>query len=172
MKFEVSERIRTSKSQDELITALETQFRKVAGSTQRSGQTIEVKSIEASFGSINRKDTTVVSMTKADDGWLVVADVHYRPSVAFWIILIITLFTWVFWLIPIVFYLVQKSTVKTAITECLKRVRNEFDQVVQGASNPVTSNLDDLEKLGTLKEKGLISDSEFEAKKKQILGLA
>jgi hypothetical protein len=171
MKFEVSERIRTSKSQDELLTALETQFRKVAEKTQRSGQIIEAKSIEASFGSITRNDTTVVSMTKADDGWLVVADVHYRPSVAFWIILIITLFTWVFWLLPIAFYLLQKNTVRTAITECLQRVRNEFDQAIQGVSKPGTSNLDDLEKLGALREKGLISDSEFEAKKKQILGL-
>lgn len=171
MKFEVSERIRTLKSQDELLIALEAQFKKVAESIQRSGQTIEAKSIEASFGSINRKDTTIVSMTKVDDGWLVVADVHYRPSVAFWIILIITLFTWVFWLVPIALYLLQKNTVRTAITECLQRVKNEFDQAVQGNFKPVTSNLEDLEKLGALREKGLISDTEFDAKKKQILGL-
>ena len=171
MKFEVSERIRTLKSQDELLIALETQFKKVAESIQRSGQTIEAKSIEASFGSINRKDTTIVSMTKVDDGWLVVADVHYRPSVAFWIILIITLFTWVFWLVPIALYLLQKNTVSTAITECLQRVKNEFDQAGQGNFKPATSNLEDLEKLGALREKGLISDTEFDAKKKQILGL-
>lgn len=171
MKFEISERIRTLKPQDELITALEKQFRKVAESTQRTGQTIEVKSIEASFGSINRKDTTVVSINKADDGWLVVADVHYRPSTAFWIILIITLFTYVFWILPIAFYLLQKNTVKSTITECLLRVKNEFNQEAQGFSNVASSNLEDLEKLGALKEKGLISESEFEAKKKQILGL-
>ncbi len=171
MKFEVSERIRTSKSQDELLIALEAQFKKVAESIQRSGQTIEAKSIEASFGSINRKDTTIVSMTKVDDGWMVVADVHYRPSIAFWIILIITLFTWVFWLVPIALYLLQKNTVRTAINECLQRVKNEFDQAVQGNFKPATSNLEDLEKLGALREKGLISDTEFDAKKKQILGL-
>ncbi len=171
MKFEVSERIRTTKSQDELLTVLEAQLKKVAETVQRSGQTIEAKSIEASFGSINRKDTTTVSIKKADDGWLVVADVHYRPSVAFWIILIITLFTWVFWLLPIAFYLLQKNSVRTAITECLQRVKNEFDQPSQGNSQPATSSLEDLEKLGVLKEKGLITDSEFEAKKKQILAL-
>lgn len=171
MRFEVSERIRTSRSQEELLNALEKQFKKVAESAQRTGQTIEAKSIEASFGSINREDTTVVSMTKVDDGWLVVADVNYRPSIAFWVILIIGLFTWVLWLLPVAVYMIQKNSVRTAITECLQRLKNEFDQAAQVPALPATSNLDDLEKLGALKEKGLISDSEFDAKKKQILGL-
>ena len=171
MKFEASERIRTARSQDELLTVLETQFRKVSEEVKRVGQTIEAKSIEASFGSINRNDTTTVSLKKVDDGWLVVADVHYRPSVAFWIILIVTLFTWVFWLVPIVFYLIQKGTVRTAITECLQRVKNEFDDSNQRSSQPTNSTIGDIEKLGSLKAQGLITDSEFEAKKKQILGL-
>ncbi|WP_414858413.1 SHOCT domain-containing protein [Phormidesmis priestleyi] len=33
------------------------------------------------------------------------------------------------------------------------------------------SDLDQLEKLASLKEKGIISEEEFQAKKKQILGL-
>jgi hypothetical protein len=93
MRFEVSERIRTTRSQEELLAVLEDQFKKVSDSVHRAGKTIEAKSIEASFGSINRSDTTIISLRKVDDGWLVVAEVHYRPSVAFWIILIITLFT-------------------------------------------------------------------------------
>lgn len=171
MRFEISERIRTSRSQEELLTVLEDQFKKVSEGVQRAGQTIEAKSIEASFGSINRSDTTTISLRKADDGWLVVAEVHYRPSVAFWIILIITLFTWVFWLLPIAFYLLQKNTVRTAITECLQRVRNEFDQSSGGSSQMTSSSIGDLEKLGALKERGLITDGEFEAKKKQLLEL-
>lgn len=169
MKFEVSERIRTTKSQEELLLALEGQFKKISESVQRAGQIIEAKSIEASFGSINRADTTVISLRKADDGWLVVAEVNYRPSVAFWIILIITLFTWVFWLIPIAFYILQKNSVRTAISECLLRIKNEFDQSSSGQM--ASSSIGDLEKLGALKEKGLITENEFEAKKKQLLGL-
>jgi len=171
MRFEISERIRTSRSQEELLVVLEDQFKKVSEGVQRAGQTIEAKSIEASFGSINRSDTTTISLRKADDGWLIVAEVHYRPSVAFWIILIITLFTWIFWLLPIAFYLLQKNTVRTAITECLQRVRNEFDQSSGGSSQMASSSIGDLEKLAALKEKGLITDGEFEAKKKQLLGL-
>ncbi len=38
-------------------------------------------------------------------------------------------------------------------------------------SPPKNSGLDDLEKLAALKEKGIISEEEFQAKKKQLLGL-
>jgi hypothetical protein len=171
MRFEVSERIRTKGSQEELLSVLEEQFRKVSESVQRSGQTLEAKSIEATFGSINRSDTTTVSLKKSDDGWLLVADVHYRPSVAFWIILIITLFTYVFWLLPIAFYILQKNTVKTAIVECFQRIRNEFDKPVGGGSNVTSMSLEDLERLGALRDKGLLTEAEFEAKKRKILGL-
>ena len=34
-----------------------------------------------------------------------------------------------------------------------------------------TSNMDELEKLARLRDKGIISEEEFEAKKKQLLGL-
>lgn len=171
MRFEVSERIRTGKSKEELLESLDEQFRKISESTNRSGQSLEIKSIEATFGSINRNDTTVLTLKELDDGWLVIANVHYRPSVAFWIILVITLFTWVFWLVPIVFYLLQKGTVQTAIKECFQRVKNEFDSGDRAiAPKASVLTFDDLERLAALKEKGLITDGEFELKKKQILG--
>lgn len=175
MKFEVSERIQTSATKEEILTGLEEQFKKVSQSVQRSGETLMAKSIEASFGSINRSDTTTVEIRDTDDGYLLLANVHYRPSVAFWIILIITLFTWVFWLIPIIFYLVQKKTVQTGIQEVFTRVKNEFmssggvqskKQKSQGQSD-----LDQLEKLAALKDKGAITEEEFQAKKKELLGL-
>jgi hypothetical protein len=73
--------------------------------------------------------------------------------------------------VPIAFYLLQKDIVRTAIKECLQRVRNEFDQSSEGGSQMGSSSIGDLEKLGALKERGLITDGEFEAKKKQLLGL-
>lgn len=177
MKFEISERVVTKRSQEEVLSLLEDQFRKVSDGINRSGQIIEAKSIEASFGSINRKDVTYISAKKTTDGWLLVADVSYKPSVAFWIILILMLFTWVFWLIPIAFYLLQKDTVKNAITVCFQRVKNEFDQS-SGSSTASThtntsngSAFEDIEKLGAMKEKGLLTAEEFDQKKKQILGL-
>ncbi len=41
----------------------------------------------------------------------------------------------------------------------------------QPSQAPAISNLDELEKLASLKDKGIISQEEFEAKKKQLLGI-
>jgi hypothetical protein len=40
-----------------------------------------------------------------------------------------------------------------------------------GAGDDEPSYLDELEKLGQLRDEGIITDEEFEAKKKQLLGL-
>lgn len=41
----------------------------------------------------------------------------------------------------------------------------------QAEPSKPSSSLDDLEKLATLKDKGVITDEEFQLKKKEILGL-
>jgi hypothetical protein len=41
----------------------------------------------------------------------------------------------------------------------------------EGEAEPAPDYLDELERLGQLKEQGLITEEEFEAKKKQLLGL-
>ena len=170
MKFEVSERIATSEGKEVLLKALEEQFKKVSENVQRHGDILIAKSIEASFGSINRTDTTTVELKDVDNGFLAVANVQYRPSGAFWIIFIITLFTWVFWLIPIAFYLIQKKTVQEGIQEVFTRVKNEFMSSREQKSNKQgQSDLDQLEKLAALKEKGVITEDEFQAKKKELL---
>ena len=172
MKFEVSERIRSTASSEKIISAATAHFKKVSESVSRSGQSIIIESIEASFGSINRSDTTTITLQKTQGGHILLADVYYRPSVAFWIILVLTLFTWVFWLIPIVFYLTNKNVVRTAIEQCFKRIRDEFEQ--QSASldsAPMVASLEALEKLAELKAKGIVTEAEFAEKKKQILGL-
>lgn len=172
MKFEISEKIITSRSPEDILICLENQFRKVSKGINRSGMVIEAKSIEASFGSINRTDITNIYLKKSNDGYLLIADVVYKPSIAFWIIFIITLFTWVFWLVPVAFYLLQKDTVKTSIHGCFQRVKNEFDQTISNTySNSITNNLaEEIEKLGLLKDKGLITEDEFSNAKKRIFG--
>ena len=108
---------------------LKMQFQKIAEKVETTGEVLRVHSIEASFGSINRSDVTSVSIRPAQGGYLLVAETDYKPSVAFWIIVVITLFgTGIFWFIPIIFYLMQKKTVQTAIEECFKRMKNEFNQ--------------------------------------------
>ena len=109
MRFEVSEPVVTVAQSEQVLGVLETQFRKVASKADRHGDTLTISAVEASFGSINRRDSTIVELKLKENGFLLVASVHYRPSLAFWCILVITLFSYVFWLVPIVFYLVQKK---------------------------------------------------------------
>jgi len=52
--------------------------------------------------------------------------------------------------------------------EAKKLIEERINAVNSPAKN---SGLDDLEKLADLKEKGIISEEEFKAKKKQLLGL-
>jgi|GEM_PF-1045374 len=167
MRFEVSERVKTSATKSLLLKSMEEQFRKVSESTQPYGESLEVKDIEASFGSINRNDTTIVEVKDVDDGYLLIANVHYRPSVAFWIILIITLFTWVGWLIPIVMYIWQRKVVQNGIQEVFTRIRNEYT-----SSKGEKSDLDQLQKLAQLRDCGVLTDQEFQAKKKELLGIS
>jgi len=53
------------------------------------------------------------------------------------------------------------------------KLKEFMDLVKSFAPNPtaVNSGLNDLEKLADLRNKGIITPDEFEAKKKQILGL-
>lgn len=53
-------------------------------------------------------------------------------------------------------------------SEAKKMIEERINAVNSPAKN---SGLDDLEKLAALKEKGIISEEEFQAKKKQLLGL-
>ena len=173
MKFEVSERIVTDRSESEVLDHALIQFKKVADSAKlnKDGELV-VKSIEATFGSINRSDTTVVEVRKAEDGVLIVADVHYRPSFAFWILLILLAFTWVGWVFPIIFYLAHKSSVRKAVESCLQRVNNECSRSIRSFATPVEakpSAMDELAKLADLKERGFITDEEFASKKVQFL---
>lgn len=123
MEFEISERIQTSASKEVILAGLEEQFKKVSKSVQRSGESLMVKSITTFFESI---DTTTVEIRVADDGYLILANVDFRPSGVFWIEFILLIFTGVFWLVPMVFYMYQKNTVQTCIKEAFTRIKNEY----------------------------------------------
>jgi hypothetical protein len=62
--------------------------------------------------------------------------------------------------------------VQEGIQEVFIRVKNEFmSSARQRPNTNGQSDLDQLEKLASLKEKGAITEGEFQAKKKQLLGL-
>lgn len=144
MKFDVSERIRTTASADEVLQFLAERFTKISVSTKISNSHIIVRNIEASFGSINRADRTLVTVQKTEGGWFITGEVDYRTSGYFWLFFLIGLFTWIGWIFPIGFFLYQRNTVKSAIQDCFSHSRNYFDSPVNFGSQmntlPISSN--------------------------------
>ena len=56
--------------------------------------------------------------------------------------------------------------------ELFSEAKRLIEERINAVNSPAkNSGLDDLEKLAALKEKGIISEEEFQAKKKQLLGL-
>jgi hypothetical protein len=172
MQFETSERIDTTASRDQVMTLASQQFKKVASRVESEVdlQFLIVTGVEETFGSINRTDRTKVDCKQLPSGWLLTAEVSYKPSFAFWIILIITLFSYVGWIIPIGLYLIQRNTVKSGVAAVLSRVGNELRVAPTAMPAAQASSVDDLTKLADLKERGFLTADEFEAKKRQILG--
>lgn len=184
MTFEISERFFSGAPDQQVLGFLKDSFQKVSEGIVDNGASFTAKQLNATFGSINRADETTVSVSRRDSDLLVVASVNYKPSIAFWIIFIICLFSTVGWLIPLVFYFYQKKTVRDAVEEVFARTRNEFSGSREAASVPPPIQdtawqqqaggqevAGQLERLGALVEKGLLSKEEFEAQKKKLLGL-
>lgn len=67
--------------------------------------------------------------------------------------------------------LIRQDLLRAKSAALEKITRMTEIQSSQGNSQRNSSGIDDLAKLGVLKDKGLITDREFEAKKKQLLGL-
>jgi len=64
-----------------------------------------------------------------------------------------------------------KIPVKLSDKKKVEEVIYEAQTINSGVNAKQSNNLDDLEKLQNLKQKGVITNEEFETKKKQILGL-
>lgn len=172
MRYELSERITTDEEFREVMNAALSQFRKISRSTEiRNNEELVAKGIEATFGSINHKSLAIISARKRVDGWLLIADVKYTPSIWFWIFFLTGLFSAFFWIIPLGFYLAQKGSVREAIERCLTRISDEMraSQVTSQVVSPKQMAISDLEKLASLKERGMITDEEFALQKRRLL---
>ena len=172
MQFETSERVDTSATRAEVMTLASQQFKKVARrvDAEVDFEFLIVTGVEETFGSINRTDRTKIDCKQLPSGWLLTAEVSYKPSFAFWIILILALFSYVGWIIPIAFYLIQRNTVKSGVAAVLSRVGNELREAPMAMAGAPRSSVDELAKLADLKERGFLTAEEFEAKKREILG--
>jgi hypothetical protein len=172
MHFEVSERLITSEPAEAIMEFAQRQFSKIADKSRMERGQLTVRRVEASFGSINRRDTTRVSLQRVGGGYLLVSETDYHPSGWFWLFLIILLFTYVGWFIPIGFYLYQRGTVKAAIQSAISRIVNEFSvgpMAVGVAAAAPLSKADELKKLAELRDSGVLSEEEFTSQKLKLL---
>jgi H+/Cl- antiporter ClcA len=130
MKFEVSEQVRTQTDIATIIYALFEQLDKVSARVRLTDEgNLTAKRIDPSFASIVRFDRTNFIVEPQEGGFLLVAEVSYRPSSTFWVILIMCIPTFVAWLVPIFVYNWQKEIVRSAIGDVFERVKNEFEVI-------------------------------------------
>lgn len=172
MHFELSERLVTNEPAENVLAFAAKQMAKVSSKTKiRDGNKILVKSVDASFGSINRSDDTVITVQPVQGGHIILSETHYRPSLGFWILFIALLFTYVGWIIPLVFYFHQRGTVKSAIQSCMDRIKNEFNiNPLVHATAGSGGHIDNLKKLAELRDAGVVSEDEFQQEKAKLLG--
>jgi hypothetical protein len=130
MKFEVSEQVRTQTDIATIIYALFEQLDKVSARVRLTDEgNLTAKRIDPSFASIVRFDRTNFIVEPQEGGFLLVAEVSYRPSSTFWVILIMCIPTFIAWLVPIFVYNWQKEVVRLAIGDVFERVKNEFEVI-------------------------------------------
>ena len=128
MKFENSEKIKTKKTREEVVTCLEEHVKKISEKVAVTPKAIIAESIEATFGSINRRDVTRFIVEPREGGFLISSETNYKPSGWFWIFFVIGLFFWLIGaIIPLIFYFVHKNAVKDAIDAVLHRVQDEVE---------------------------------------------
>lgn len=98
MNFSIVESVKVSREtgsndvETELRQTLLEELRRISLECHESGEDcIEVVSVNATFGSILRNDNTRVKYypNRSRNGYTLVAEVNYRPSVWFWIFLAI-----------------------------------------------------------------------------------
>ena len=186
MKFQNSQKLVTTASQEQVFSILEEQFRKVSEHVERMPNVLVVKDIQATFGSINRNDITRISIKPKDGRYTLVSETEYKPSRWFWIFFGLgLLFSLLGSIVPVGFYLWQKNLVKKSIDDVFRRVEDELDDqpaavgkgpataAISTASASFAANdeLSQIERLAQLMRDGTITKEEFDAKKRQLLGL-
>lgn len=175
MKFTTTQKLKTGASETAVLSAIMEIFKPISESVEQGNHFVEARQIQATFGSINRKDVTRLTLKRKQDGWTVTADTDFKPSLWFWILLILTILTVWGVLISIGIYWWQKTIVKGAVENALKQLADDVED--SAGSQPANYGgpagaMSEIEQLASLLQKGLISQSEFDAAKKKALGLS
>ena len=121
---------------DAIYNELYDEFKKISLNVRETDNWLSAESINASFGSILRKDTSNVSVTKnrRQNGCVINCETVYKPSVAFWIIFCVIDFVLITTVIGFVLgfgatlglYFYDKSLVEKAVKGALDNVKQNI----------------------------------------------
>ena len=126
----------TEENFDLICNELNDEFKKISEKINETDDGLCAESINASFGSILRKDISNVSIkeNRKRDGYIINCDTVYKPSVAFWIFciidffLVVTLIGFVIALgVTLGLYFYNKSLVEKSIRGALDKVKQNVE---------------------------------------------
>ncbi|MBE6404980.1 MAG: hypothetical protein E7040_03055 [Lentisphaerae bacterium] len=139
MKLSFAEKINTpvcEEKENEIKVLLFEEFRRISDNCIDGQKYLNCSSINASFGSILRNDSTIITMKarKKQDGYNIVADTEYKPSGFFWIFFVIdillieTIIGFVLGMgITLGLYFYNKKLVAEGIETALRNVKNQIE---------------------------------------------
>ena len=126
----------TDACEAELNELIFNEFNRISECCTNTRNGIRCDSINASFGSILRKDSTTVSIQtrKKADGYNITANTEYKPSVFFWIFFIIdillieTIIGFILGMgVTLGLYFYNKKLVVNEIENVLKNIKNQIE---------------------------------------------
>ena len=139
MKFSSSISVKspvTDACEAELNELIFNEFNRISECCTNTRNGIRCDSINASFGSILRKDSTIVSIQarKKADGYNIIANTEYKPSGFFWIFFVIdillieTIIGFILGMgVTLGLYFYNKKLVVNEIENVLKNIKNQTE---------------------------------------------
>ena len=174
MRFEITEVIKCNISENEMNELVKSKFKQIAESVRESEnpKRITVENIEASFGSINKADTTTVRVKPISDGYECTAIIDYRPSGWMWFFVVIGLFIYILpGLIAPIFFFYYKSAVRDDVRAVFDNLKVSLSTSTELQATPqrILTSVDEIAKLHDLLKSGALTQEEFNDQKKRLL---
>ncbi len=172
MITELSERIETLKSPEEVLEVAVQQFGQLGplGMDLKPEGVLEIRQLVRSFGSSYHQDRITLSVSRAESGVLVSAKIRYTTSAAFWIaFLLLGLFTIIGWAVPLIYYFYHQGTAERLIRGALQNLSNAVRSGPSTTWPTPLSEADQLEKLAALRSSGVLTEQEFALAKERLL---
>ena len=139
MNLSFSTKIKTTNDEATIASIydmLEEEFKKISITVRENGNCLEAESVNASFGSILRKDISTIKVEEnhKKDGYVINCNTVYKPSVAFWIfcvidfLLISTVIGFIIGFgVTLGLYFYNKSLVEKAVKGALDNVKQNIE---------------------------------------------